>query len=66
MSVSTLPLPVGIELGAADTFLGSERQGVYQLIDKLATDAVARGVKLKPYLAGDRTSIEQRQGSFTA
>jgi len=66
MSVSTLAA-AGSALNWVQRTLFSDLSGraYYQLIDKLATDAVARGVKFEPYLAGDRTSIEQRQGSFT-
>jgi sugar (pentulose or hexulose) kinase len=35
------------------------------LLSKLARRPAASGVRFEPYMAGDRTSVEQRQGAFT-
>jgi xylulokinase len=36
----------------------------YKLVDKLAKDPLKTAVRFEPYLAGERTSLEQRQGAF--
>ena len=37
----------------------------YKLMDRLAAKPLESGVRFEPYLAGERTSIEQRSGAFT-
>jgi xylulokinase len=37
----------------------------YKLVDKLARSPLKTSVRFEPYLAGQRTSLEQRQGAFT-
>ena len=39
--------------------------GFYKIVDKLAKRALPSGVRFEPHLAGERTSLEQRQGAFT-
>jgi xylulokinase len=37
----------------------------YKRVDKLAMQPLETSVRFEPYLAGERTNLEQRQGSFT-
>jgi xylulokinase len=46
-------------------FADLSQQAFYKLQSKLAAKPLESSVRFEPYLAGERTSIEQKQGAFT-
>jgi xylulokinase len=66
MSVSTLAAAgSAFEWTRAQLFRDVAPPAFWRLIRKLASHPPATGVTFEPHLAGERTSIEQRQAAFT-
>jgi xylulokinase len=69
MSVSTLAAAgTAIEWTATQIFRDLPKPAFWKLVSRLARGGNAGSpgsVRFEPYLAGDRTSVEQKQGAFT-
>lgn len=66
MSVATLAAAgSALEWARAQLFGDVAPQAFWRLIGRLTTHPLETGVTFAPYLAGERTSIEQRQAAFT-
>jgi sugar (pentulose or hexulose) kinase len=48
-----------------ELFVEMSTQQFYKLMDQLAAKPLETSARFEPYLAGERTSIEQRTGAFT-
>ena len=66
MSVATIAAAGSALKWARDQLFSDLASGeFFKLVGKLAHDRdAAGGVEFKPYLAGERTSVEQRRGEF--